>query len=477
MDAAKEISVSAVEVEQALLGACIINPEAIDQVEGLVEADDFVEPLHADLITAMRAYRAEGRRIDIKLLIASMGGSAETKLPGTEITVAQYIARLAAGATTVLNARDFARSVVESANYRRVAAVADMMQRRAVSGHAAGMPGEIAADGIAELDTVLSASSPQGARRVMAGEASQQAFEAMQHRKASGVSHGVTWGLTELNRATLGLHPGQLVILAARPSMGKSTMGLCTAMAAARKGTGVAFFSLEMSAQEIGERALSASSYGMGRSNITYQRIRAGDVDDSAVWALEEAAKRIDALPLVVEQEGALSVSQIAARTRTISTRLERSGKSLGLVVIDHLGLVAPSNRYPGSRHLELGEITAALKSLAKELSIPVLLLCQLSRAVEGRQNKRPQLSDLRESGRIEEDADAVLFLYREAYYLERDKSNDKEAETQRISMLIEKQNVLEISIAKQRQGPTKTIEAFVDMPCNVVKNLGRPIY
>jgi replicative DNA helicase len=236
----------------------------------------------------------------------------------------------------------------------------------------------------------------------------------------------------------------------------------------------VLFFSLEMSAVSVAQRALSDMCFDGYNAAIQYSDIRDGKLPDDGLERIRHASEIMAALPLVIEDQAGLTVSQIIARTRQSRRRFEQAGKALGLVVIDHLGLVAATDRYAGMRHLELGAITSALKVMAKDMGVPVLLLCQLSRGVESRDNKRPQLSDLRESGRIEEDADAVLLLYREAYYLERARENDPEKDAQRVERLIACQNIIEINVAKQRQGATRTVEAFVSMPSNAVRDLNK---
>jgi replicative DNA helicase len=177
----------------------------------------------------------------------------------------------------------------------------------------------------------------------------------------------------------------------------------------------------------------------------------------------------------VIEAQGDLSAAEIAARTRKVATDLERAGKRLGLVIIDHLGKVRPTKNYRGNRVMEVGEISNAMANLAKAEKVAVLCLHQLNRAVEGRENKRPTLADLRDSGNIEQDADLVLFAYRPGYYLERAKDDEgSDGEALRRSQLEAKRHVLELAIAKQRNGETTTIELFCDMPCNVIRDLDR---
>lgn len=461
-----------IETEQALLGACLLNPDVLDVVDGKITAGDFAEPLHAQIFQAFQSARNEGRRFDVSLMKSILGQHASAEII-EGVTVGEYLARLAANVGSVINAPDYARVISESANYRRLAAAGRLLEEQARKGYAAGTSAQIAASVIAELDAVASAAASDVNRRVSVGQAVASAYGATLDRIENGTQTGVTWGLADLDRVTL-LYPGELTIAAARPSMGKTTLGLSTCLAAAKRGHGVLFVSLEMGGIALGQRVLSDMCFDGVRQPIPYTDIRDGKLPDDGLERLYEAVQRIDALPLFIEQEPGLTVSQIAARARHELQRMERKGIKLGLLVVDHLGLIAASDRYAGARHLELGAITSALKVLAKTLGIPVLLLCQLSRAVESRENKRPMLSDLRESGRIEEDADTVVLLYREAYYLERSKETDPEKDLMRFERLRECQNTIEFNVAKQRQGATRTVEAFVSMPCNAIRNIAR---
>lgn len=460
-----------IDVEQSLLGACLINAEAIDSVDGMVAPADFAEPLHAHLFEAIVGARREGRRIDATLVRALIGSEAARKL-APDLSVSDYLTRLAAAAPSVLNARDYARIVAENASYRNIVAAMDFAKGRALLGLAGGSPADIASEAIASLDSLATAHARP--TRLSVAEAAATAAEASEERALHGVVSGVTWGLRDLDAVTQ-LYPGDLTILAARPSMGKTTLGLSTALAAARNGDGVLFFSLEMGSIALGQRVISDLCFDGFNPGIPYADIRDGKLPHDGVERMTTARDRLKGLPLVIEEQAGLTVSQIAARTRTAKARFKRmTGHELGLVVVDHLGLIAPADRYAGARHLELGAMTAALKVLAKDEGLPVLLLCQLSRGVEGRENKRPMLSDLRESGRIEEDADAVVLLYREAYYLERARESDPDKDMARVEKLAACQSILEINVAKQRQGATRSVEAFVSMPNNAVRNMAR---
>jgi replicative DNA helicase len=283
--------------------------------------------------------------------------------------------------------------------------------------------------------------------------------------KRDGKIAGVPSGLTDLDRMLGGLHKSDLIILAARPSMGKTALATNIAYHAAKncrrspgpngtmktdEGAVVGFFSLEMSSDQLAARVLADVS------GIASDKMRKGDLTPRDYEAIREAATSMEGLPLYIDDMGGISISQIAARAR----RLQRTS-GLDLLIIDYLQLITPSgSRRNDGRVQEVTEITKSLKALAKELAIPVIALSQLSRAVEQREDKRPQLADLRESGSIEQDADVVMFIYREAYYLERlepDESDPRHAEWK--EAVARKFNVAEIIIAKQRHGPIGRVE------------------
>lgn len=460
------------DAETALLGACLLNPDALDIVDGIVAVEDFHDQLHATLFRTFLEARDQRRRITIDLVKAVLGDDANAEI-ANGVRVGDYIRRLVADAPSVINAPDFARMIAEAAQYRRVIETAEIMQARARTGYKFGLPPSIASEAIAELDKIITASAAKGVQRVTLQEALDDAVEAFEDRAVHGVVDGVSTGLVDLDKVTQ-FYPGELVIVAARPSMGKTTIALQFGMAAAKQKCGTMFVSLEMGQRSLAQRVISDLTYNE-TPPIHYTDIRDGNVPEGERYRIHEAKERAKEMPLLIEQQPGLTVSQIAARTRASRTHFKRQWNvELGMLVIDHLGLISSGDRYHGNRNLELGAITSSLKVLAKELQIPVVLLCQLNRATESRDNKRPQLSDLRESGKIEEDADTVMLLYREAYYLERAKETDAEKELARAERLRWIKNDLEINVAKQRQGPTETVTVFVNMATNSVRNKAR---
>ena len=452
----------AIDSEQALLGAVIINADALDLARQHVQPEDFLEGVHREIFVAMCARRDAGEPIDRKLMVAVLGNASLA--PG--VTVNAYLARLVAEATTVSGAPGYARMIAHAAQMRRVLATAQEAVAAMTDG-SVRPPAEFASYMIEALDEVVSAGLAEHARRVTLGQSVSKALARVADARKGNIQRGMPYGIPSLDAATLGMRPGQFVVLAARPAMGKTLSALHFALAGARTGGVVGFFSLEMAAEELAERVLAALAYDpRAREPITYRNIAdARCLSDEALWRLEEAQKAADALPLWIEPQAGITLAQIASRARQMCLRAERQGRPLAAIVIDHIGLIRPSKRYSGNRVQEMTEISSGLKGLAKELGVPVLGLSQLNREVEKRQDKRPMLADLRESGSIEQDADVVLGLYREAYYLQ-NKPNLSDEEINRLALA---QNTLEIEILKQRSGPTKRIDCFCDVACNVL--------
>jgi len=457
---AEAVPPHSIDAEQALLGAILINAEALDRARDLVRSEDFHEEAHGAIFAAMCARRDAGEAIDWRLIKTTLGDR-----PFGDLTVGSYVARLAAGATTVINSSSYARTVAEAARMRAVLATAQSAVAQMTAG-AVIDPAEFAAAMIADLDVVATAGLTETARRTTLAQSASSVLARVDRVRRGLVPVGVSYGVPKLDRATLGLRPGQLVILAGRPGMGKTAVALHIALSAARAAGAVGFFSLEMDGEELAERILASLAYDPRLPALTYRAIaEAHGLSDEALMRLDTAERASREIPIWIEQEPALSIAQIAARARQMRLRAEKQGRPLTAIVVDHIGLVRPSKRYTGNRVQELTEITGGLKGLAKQLGIPVIALSQLNRNVEHRDDKRPKLSDLRESGSVEQDADVVLGLFREEYYLENKTDRTDEEET-RLALC---RNQLEIEILKQRSGPTIRIISFCDIACNII--------
>lgn len=281
---------------------------------------------------------------------------------------------------------------------------------------------------------------------------------------------GVTYGLTDINQTTGGMHSGEMVVLGARPGMCKTAFALSTSIKAAKAGKGVAFISLEMNAKTLVKRAITDIAYDWN-VKVPYTDLVTGRVSQQDFEALVVANTDLGQLPIWIEEQSGLTLADLRVKVDRIREEAAQRGQSIDLLVVDYLQLLAASGRYSGNRVQEVTELSAGLRNFGRDEGLAILALSQLSRGVESRENKRPTLSDLRESGSIEQDADTVAFLYRESYYLEKDRGKNSDEEADRIERLADCQNKLEFIIAKQRMGAVKTIDLFVDVACSAVRN------
>ncbi len=461
------------DVEAQLLGALLANNRAYDRVSEMLRPEHFAEATHASVFEAIGKLVQRGQMasaITLKNYFEQDGALAE--LGGMA-----YLARLAGSAITTINVVEYAKIVYDLYLRRQLIDLGEDVVNRAFA-HDLETGGreqiEVAETRLYELAT--SGTAEGGLREfatalIGAIDMAQAAF-----RRESHVT-GVTTGLDDLDKKLGGLHPSDLVILAGRPSMGKTALATKIAFNAASaykekrnedntieviEGAKVAFFSLEMSAEQLATRLLSEET------EIASDRIRRGDVRQEDFAKFVEVSQVLARLPLFIDDTPALSVSALRTRAR----RLQRT-HGLGLIVIDYLQLLSASpGPAPENRVQEISAITRALKALAKELNVPVLALSQLSRQVEQREGNKPQLSDLRESGTIEQDSDVVMFVYREQYYHERGEPARKAEESdEKFNDRFEKwrehgakiHNVAEIIIGKQRHGPIGSVRLFFD--------------
>lgn len=463
-----------VDAEMAILGAILVNNRAYERVSDFLRPEHFVLAEHGRVFEACMRLIERGQVADPVTLkawfeqdeaLAQAGGVA-------------YLVRLADCAATPINAGEYGRLVHDFFLRRELIALGEDVVNRAYGTdlqEAADQQIERAEQGLYDLATRGSYEGGFAAFDESLAKALEIAEAA---HKRQGLLSGVPCGFRDIDGKLGGLHPSDLVILAGRPSMGKTALATNMAFNAARtprlgagdsagrghdaKGTVVGFFSLEMSREQLATRILAE------QTRIPSDRIRRGMVAAEKFSDLVMGSRELERLPIFIDDTPALSISAMRTRAR----RLKRQ-HGLGLIVIDYLQLIAPS---PGSRHesrvQELSEITRGLKALAKELEIPVLALSQLSRAVEQREDKRPQLADLRESGTIEQDSDVVMFIYREQYYLERaeptqrgDESDDRFQKRHQdwMQRCERAHNLAEVMIAKQRHGPIGNVKLFFE--------------
>jgi replicative DNA helicase len=459
-----------VEIEQEVLGTLLAGGD-FRRVAGLLEDHHFIEPLHGKLFAVIRSaherYNSTTVPVVAKLISEEMSLAYKLKV-NEPINV--YLANLCANTVFGNPALEQnARKLVEQWARLNIAQEAGRLQ--AAANDPASSPSELVTHAGQTFDDILSQcrKGPKRKTRVSLLEATDNALFAAEEAKSRGSGlTGVTWGLTDVNRLTGGIQKRDLTLIAARPSMGKTTVGLSVAIRAAKAGAAMGFISLEMDSDKLGARAISDMAYDWN-VKVPYTDLIRGSVDN--VEGIRSAVRDLDKLPLWIEDQSGLSMTDIRIKAEAMMAAVEKSGRSLEGLMIDHIGLIRPSSRYQGNRTNEIAEITSGLKAMAREYGIAVIALSQLNRALETRDDKRPQLSDLRDSGAIEQDADTIIFLFREAYYLEREKAKSADAEAQRVGRLADCYHKLEFAIAKQRNGPVRTVDLFCDMAFSAVRN------
>lgn len=448
-----------IDAEQALLGAILVNNSAFERVSDFLLAEHFYEPIH-QMIYEETAKIIRMDKIANPITIKTF--LSEDQMVG-EISVIQYLARLAAEATTIINAYDYGRIIHDLAIRRALINVGEEVVNVAYDSPSDHPPKEQIESAERRLFE-LAETGGQGQGFVNFSDALALSVEmAAAAYERDGQLSGCATGLVSLDRKMGGLQPSDLIILAARPGMGKTSLATNIAynVAAAyepeiaadgttkpKNGGMVGFFSLEMSAEQLATRVISE------QAEVSSSKIRRGEITTSEFDKLTQAMHHMQQAPLYIDQTGGISIAQLSARAR----RLKRQ-RGLDLLIIDYVQLMVGNKKAGDNRVQEITEITTGLKSLAKELNIPIIALSQLSRAVESRDDKRPQLSDLRESGSIEQDADVVMFIYREEYYLQnKEPPQDDPNYADWYTKMEKARGIAEVIVAKQRHGPTGTV-------------------
>jgi replicative DNA helicase len=454
-----------IDAEQALLGVLLYDNAAFERLTDALQPADFFEPFHGRLFEAIQAHIRRGQLAEPIL----MNDQFQRDPAFEELGGMRYLASLVEHAPPAANAPDYARVIHDLALRRALIRIGGEISADAQAGdpEASGRDQiEAAEQKLFTLAEVGSAS--QGLMGL--GHALHGAIEvaANAYNRDGGLS-GLSTGFKTLDDRLGGLHPSDLIILAARPSMGKSSLALNIAFNVAREyqyevlpdgtartasGGVVAFFSLEMSAEQLALRLLAELT------GVPSDRIRKGQINAPEFGMIRDAAAEINDKPLHIDDTGGISIAKLAARAR----RLKRT-IGLDLIVIDYLQLVTGTDLSRNDNRVqEVTQITQGLKALAKELGVPVLALAQLSRQVENREDKKPQLADLRESGSIEQDADVVMFIYREAYYLSRAEPKLGSPEHLEWQDSLEAiRGAAEIIIGKQRHGPIGVVRMTFD--------------
>ena len=457
---------SSPEVEMAVLGGLLAHPAAIDVARTIVAQQHFADDRHGRIFEAICALADSGQPANPFTLRAW----AERERDLADLGGGAYLAKLASSSLTAVAIRDHARHIVDLYRRRRLIAAAQFAIDQASKADPGQSPAALADQMQAELDAIFDggADAPIIAAREAVRQAATQAELA-----AKGQRQTVPTGFRALDQMLGGLEPGGVYVVGGRPGMGKTSLGLWMAYRAARDGHRVMFASLEMADAQLGRRIVA------GLAGIPIERLRDGQRMTQADWsALLKVEQQVAKLPLFLDDRAGQTVASIAARARGLA----RGGR-LGMLVIDHLGLIQPPREI--ARHGPTAAVehaSNALKRIAKDLACPVILLCQLNRAVEGRDDKRPTLADLRQSGAIEQDADAVLFVYREAYYARRDMPRRMTGETATVygerqaawrAQMDEIGRDAEVIVAKQRDGALGCVSLAYDEPTATFDDAG----
>lgn len=414
-----------IDAEQAVLGALFLDNSAIAVVTRFLHPEDFYVEAHRVIFQTILDLEEIGQAADLVTVTDLLRRRGDLEKVGG----ATYVATLSNISPTAANAEHYARIVEEKALLRNLINLATRI---------AGMGYEGSEDAERLMEEAEKMLVELGSRRtsvlfIEIKDILMDTFKHLEHlAKHKGEIHGVPTGFIDLDRLCQGLQPGDLVIVAGRPSMGKTSFGMGIAYNAAEQtNKPVAVFSLEMSKEQLVQRMLCAEAM------VDQHKIRTGSIGDEDWAKLTQKAREIAKLPIFIDDSGILTARQLRSKARRL--HMERG---LGLIVIDYLQLMQGSGRTE-NRQQEIANISRSLKALAKELSVPILALAQLSRSVEQRQDKKPIMSDLRESGSLEQDADVVMFIYRDEYY---------NPDTERVG-------IADIIVAKQRNGPTGVVE------------------
>ncbi|MBR0990489.1 replicative DNA helicase [Bradyrhizobium japonicum] len=449
-----------IEAEQSLLGAILVNNDAFYRVSDFLEPKHYFEPLHQTIYETAASLIRMGKiatPVTLKTFLP-----ADTDVGG--MTIGQYLARLAAEATTIINAQDYGRTIYDLALRRDLIGIGEDMVNVAYDAPVDFAPRAQIEDAERRLYELAESGRYDGGFQKFSQALAVAVDLAAKAFQRDGKLSGISTGMRDLDTKMGGLQHSDLIIVAGRPGMGKTSLATNIAYNVAQayvpeiqadgttkaaNGGVIGFFSCEMSADQLATRIVAE------RTGIPSSHIRRGGISEADFEKIREVSIELQSLPFYVDATGGLSIAQLMARAR----RLKRQ-KGLDLLVIDYIQLLSGSGKRSDNRVQEITEITTSLKALAKELNVPVIALSQLSRQVESRDDKRPQLSDLRESGSIEQDADVVLFVYREEYYLamKEPRPGTPEHEKWQLDMSLA-HGKAEVIIGKQRHGPTGTVD------------------
>ncbi len=424
---------NSIEAEQSLLGALLLDNQAFDRVADLVVPEDFYRDDHRRIYRLIAKLVEANRPADVVTVSESIDASEDKDKTGGPA----YLGALAQNTPSALNIRRYAELVREKSVQRRLAHVATEIAESALAPHGKEV-GQLLDEAESKIFQIAESGSRKDQGLIEIKPVLAKVFERIDHlyhRDNPSDVTGVPTGYTKIDQMTSGMQPGDLVIVAARPSMGKTALALNMAEhVAVDNGLPVAIFSMEMSATQLAQRMLGSIA------RVDQHKMRTGRLNDKEWGDLSDAMGKLHDTPLFIDEGGALTALEVRARAR----RLKRQYSKLGLIVIDYIQLMAASS-HGENRATEISEISRSLKAMAKELDVPVIALSQLNRAVDQRPDRRPVMSDLRESGAIEQDADVIMFIYREVVY--------------KPDLPEEQRGIAEVIIGKQRNGPIGTVK------------------
>ena len=440
------------DLEQVLLGTLLIRNDALHEIPALLP-EHFFDPLHGAIFAAAEQMILKGMPAT-PLTLRSRFETAESINQG--VTVPQYIGSLAAKAGPVSNVRPFAQILYDLAARRALIVAGEDLVAEAFDTAIDRSAAELIEMAEARLYAIAPKQGNEQQETSLASALRSTLANANEaYRRGDGLS-GHSTGLRGLDARTGGLADGNLIIIAGRPGMGKTALAINVADNLAQAGVPVAFYSLEMSEAELGARILAR------HAKLAVHKITRGQFNQTDMAAMLKAEQRLAEVPITIDPTGGPTIPQPRARARRPSRK-----SRLGALFVGYFQLMEPAHRSSGNRTTDITEITNGLKAIAKEFGVPVIALSQLNRAVEARDNKRPQMMDLRESGSIEQDADVILMCFREEYYLEREKpaASDREAYGAWIDKLEAIRGQAEILVVKSRQGTLGTVEVTFDGP------------
>ncbi len=454
-----------IEMEQSLLGSLLLNNDVFQIVAPIVQQADFFEEIHRRVFEVAVGLITAGKSATPVSIKTFLG---DHDING--LTVLQYLSRLAAHASAPLQARDHAISIHDLAVRRHIIAVATELAGQAQDMPVGTKPSTMAGDAITTLFQIASVEGALSTRREAHAGAGEVIERARKLRNREIRDEGAPTGFPDLDRATGGYRPGALWITAARPGVGKTVFFASSAVKVARRGWGVKGFSLEVAEDQMHARLLSEMVYD-SRAPVPFKDILLGHLDDDAFRRLGAAHEELTGMPLVIDVAARLTVPDLRIRIRSERERMAARGITLRVAFIDYLKQVQASDRYKGQRHYEVGEISAGLKQIAKDEQVCVVLLAQLNRGLENREDKRPGLADLRESGDLEADADVVAFIHRESMFIKKSAAyvrGDAEAQT----AYAEHKDKAELILGKNRAGDTATIPLWCNVACSSMASM-----